>query len=142
MGPPEPARAVLIIDDEEPIRDAVRFILDDAGFAVLEAPDGRAGLDLLHTSNAPLVVLLDLMMPNMSGIELMHRVAADPILSERDAYIIFSAARAFSAPTPLRYYVLGKQLFALAKPFNLDDLVAVVEQAACYLDDAPGPQGP
>jgi CheY-like chemotaxis protein len=95
---PAPAQTVLIIDDEEPIRDAVHFILEEAGFAVLEASDGGAGLALLRASEVPLVVLLDLMMPGMSGLELLRAVAAEPALADRDAYIIFSAARAFSAP--------------------------------------------
>ncbi|HEV2460505.1 MAG TPA: response regulator [Ktedonobacterales bacterium] len=128
-----PAQTVLIIDDEEPVRDAVHFILEEAGFAVLEASDGGAGLALLRASEVPLVVLLDLMMPGMSGIELLRAVAAEPALADRDAYIIFSAARAFSAPT-LRFYLPGKRLFDLPKPFELDDLVAMVERAARQLD--------
>ncbi len=126
--------SVLIIDDEDPIRYAVRFVLEEAGYMVLEAPNGREGLDVLHASVEPLVVLLDLMMPSMSGIELLHAVAAEPTLASRDAYIIFPAARAFSAPT-VRFYLPGKRLFDLPKPFDLDDLVAIVEQAALQLDD-------
>jgi CheY-like chemotaxis protein len=130
---PAPAQTVLIIDDEEPIRDAVHFILEEAGFAVLEASDGGAGLALLRASEVPLVVLLDLMMPGMSGLELLRAVAAEPALADRDAYIIFSAARAFSAPT-LRFYLPCKRLFDLPKPFELDDLVTMVERAARQLD--------
>ena len=137
---PKPARTVLVIDDEEPIRNAVRFILDDAGFAVLEAPDGRVGLDLLRTSDGPLVVLLDLLMPSMDGVAMLRKVAAEPELGARHAYIIFSAARGFTAPT-LNLYLPGKRLFDLPKPFDIEDLVAIVKQAACYLDDEPGPQG-
>jgi CheY-like chemotaxis protein len=135
-APTSPPRTVLIIDDEEPIRDAVRFVLEEADFAVLEASDGRTGLALLRASAEPLVVLLDLMMPSMSGIELLRLVAAEPELAARDAYIIFSAARAFSAPT-LRFYLPGRRMFDLPKPFNLDNLVAIVAQAALQLDEEP-----
>jgi DNA-binding response OmpR family regulator len=128
------ARTVLVIDDEEPIRDTVRAILEEAGYVVFEAPDGRAGLHLLRESGGPLVVLLDLMMPGISGIGLLRAVAADPVLAGRDAYIIFSAARAFTVPTPLRYFMSGKRLFDVPKPFDIDNLVAVVEQAARQLD--------
>jgi CheY-like chemotaxis protein len=73
------------------------------------------------------------MMPGMSGIELLRAVAADPPLNARHAYIIFSAARAFTAPT-LHFYLPGKRLFDLPKPFDLDKLVAVVDQAARQLE--------
>jgi DNA-binding response OmpR family regulator len=128
-----PAHTVLIIDDEEPIRDAVRFILDEANYAVLEAPDGRAGLDVLRASDEPLVVLLDLMMPGMSGIELLRSLSAEPAVAARHAYIIFSAARAFTAPT-LQFFMPGKRLFDLPKPFNLDELIAIVELAVQQLE--------
>jgi CheY-like chemotaxis protein len=73
------------------------------------------------------------MMPGLSGIELLRAVAADPPLNARHAFIIFSAARAFSAPT-LHFYLPGKRLFDLPKPFDLDELVAVVDQAARQLE--------
>jgi DNA-binding response OmpR family regulator len=128
-----PAHTVLIIDDEEPIRDAVRFILDEANYAVLEAPDGREGLDVLRASDEPLVVLLDLMMPGMSGIELLRSLSAEPAVAARHAYIIFSAARAFTVPT-LQFFMPGKRLFDLPKPFNLDELIAIVELAVQQLE--------
>jgi CheY-like chemotaxis protein len=78
---PAPVRSVLVVDDEEPIRNAVRYTLQEAGYTVLEAPDGCVGLDLLRASDAPLVILLDLMMPGMSGIELLRAVAADPTMN-------------------------------------------------------------
>jgi hypothetical protein len=58
------------------------------------------------------VVLLDLMMPGMSGTDLLRAVAAEPALATRDAYIIFTAARPFSAPT-LRLHLPDKRLFDL-----------------------------
>jgi two-component system, OmpR family, KDP operon response regulator KdpE len=130
---PEPARTVLVIEDEEPIRNAVRFILDEEGYAVLEAPNGRVGLDLLRANDGPLVVLLDQFMPEMSGAELLRAVAAEPELGARHAYIIFSASQELSAPT-MRRYLPGKRLFDLPKPFDIDDLVAVVEQAARHVE--------
>ncbi|HEV2458769.1 MAG TPA: response regulator [Ktedonobacterales bacterium] len=133
MPTPTPTRTVLIIDDEAPIRTAVRFILEEEGYAVLEAPDGRVGLDLLRASDGPLIVLLDLLLPTMSGVVLLHSLAAELTLAERHAFIIFSATRAFSAPT-LQSYLPGKRLFDLPKPFDVDDLVAIVGQAVRQLE--------
>ncbi len=126
-------RTVLVIDDEEAIRLGVRMTLEDAGYTVLEAADGLEGLNLLRSTDEPLVVLLDLMMPSMSGLQLLHAVGTEPEVCARHAFIIFSAARAFSTPT-LNFYLPGKRLFDLPKPFNLDHLVAIVEQAARQLD--------
>jgi CheY-like chemotaxis protein len=132
---PTPTRTVLVIDDEQPIRTAVRFTLEDEGYAVLEAPDGRVGLDLLRGSDRPLIVLLDLLMPTMSGSELLHLVAHEPTLAARHAFILFSAAREVSAPT-MPFSVPHQRLFHLPKPFDLDDLMAVVGQAARHLEGA------
>ena len=123
----------MVVEDEEPIRNAVRFILDEEGYAVLEAPNGIVALDLLRASDGPLVVLLDQLMPDMSGIELLRVVAVEPELAARHAFIIFSASSEFWVPTA-QVYLSGRRLFALSKPFNFDDLVAVVEQATYHLE--------
>jgi two-component system, OmpR family, KDP operon response regulator KdpE len=135
LTPTPTPTTVLVIDDEQPIRTAVRFILEDEGYAVLEAPDGRVGLDLLRESDRPLIVLVDLLMPTLSGSELLHLVAHEPALAARHAFIVFSAAGEVSAPT-MPFSVPHQRLFYLPKPFDLDDLVAVVEQAARYLECA------
>ncbi|HEV2405976.1 MAG TPA: response regulator [Ktedonobacterales bacterium] len=122
-------RAVLVIDDEEIIRGAVRLTLEDVGYEVVEAPNGRVGLDLLRASRVPMVVLLDLMMPGGSGLEFLTKVHSEPELADRHVFIIFTAARAFAATTLLSY-VPGKPLYNLPKPFAIDELIATVEEAA------------
>jgi CheY-like chemotaxis protein len=128
-----PAQSVLIIDDEVAIRTGVRLTLEDVGYEVIEAPNGRVGLDILQTATDPLVVLLDLMMPEMSGIMLLQALKDEPALAQRHAFVIFTAARAFSAPT-LVFYLPGKRLLNLPKPFSLDELLVTVEQAAHEID--------
>lgn len=123
-----PKRTILIIDDEEAVRSAVHLTLEDGGYRVLEAPNGLAGLDHLRTATEPLVVLLDLMMPSMSGLELLHALATEPEVGARHAFIIFTAASAFSAST-LVFYLPSKRLFDLPKPFDIDQLISVVELA-------------
>jgi CheY-like chemotaxis protein len=130
-----PTCTVLILDDEKAIRDAVRWTLEDAGYAVLEASDGDEGLHLLRASEEPLIVLLDLMMPGTSGLEVLHALEADPVVAARHAFIIFSAARAFIAPV-LNLFLPDKRLLSLPKPFPLDLLITTVEQAAQQLDCA------
>ncbi len=83
--PGEPGRAegaplVLVIDDEEPVREALSDILAMAGYRVIVAGDGEAGLAAYLEHRAEVrVVLLDLLMPIMGGEETLHRLRlADP----------------------------------------------------------------
>jgi len=64
---------VLTIEDEELIRDSFRFYLEDYGYKVLEAENGKEGLEVIHTQN-PDVVLLDLRMPEMDGLEVLQQL--------------------------------------------------------------------
>lgn len=130
----EPKHTVLIIDDEDAVRNAIHLTLEDDGYIVLEAPNGRIGLDLMRTAAEPMVILLDLMMPDMSGLEVLRALSAEPSLAARHAFIICSAARAFTAPT-LVFYLPSKPLFDLPKPFDIDQLIVTVEQAAQQVED-------
>ena len=132
---------VLIIDDEESIRKAVHLTLADCGYDVLEAADGRTGLDLLSSERERLVVLLDLMMPRLSGLKLLQAVAQDPTLAARHVFILFTAARAFTAQE-VRTYLPNRHLLNVPKPFTIDQLIAVVEQATTEIDGASGDQHP
>ncbi len=84
---PEPA--VLIVDDDAGIREALRRGLDLEGFAVSEAPDGEAALAEV-AATSPQVVVLDVVMPGLSGVEVVRRLREDGrtlpvcILSARD----------------------------------------------------------
>lgn len=128
-------RTVLVVDDEETIRGAVRLTLEDVGYEVVEAPNGRVGLDRLRASRVPMVVLLDLMMPSGSGLEFLRSVHAEPEIADHHVFIIFTAARAFAATTLLSY-LPGKHLYNLPKPFAIDELIAKVDEAARHSDSA------
>ncbi|MGH8011154.1 MAG: response regulator, partial [Candidatus Binataceae bacterium] len=67
---------VLVVEDEEDIRDLVRFNLEREGFAVDEAGDGSGALETIGRQ-IPQALLLDLMLPGMSGLELCRRLRAD-----------------------------------------------------------------
>jgi CheY-like chemotaxis protein len=72
-------KTVLLVDDEHAIIDALSGILEDEGFRVVTAANGREALERLESS-APLpdVALLDVMMPVMDGRELLQRMQSDP----------------------------------------------------------------
>ena len=62
---------ILVMDDDDVFRHALRVILEGAGYAVAEAPDGAAGLRLYHQLGADLV-LVDIFMPEMDGFEVIR----------------------------------------------------------------------
>ena len=65
-------RKVLVIDDEDVIRETIRKQLDGSGFEIIEAEDGQQGIDLLNTLDNPLtvdVIICDIRMPKINGIE-------------------------------------------------------------------------
>jgi YesN/AraC family two-component response regulator len=61
---------ILVIDDQEPIRSLLRIILEGAGHEVLEASNGRLGLELYRERSANLIIT-DIVMPEMDGLELL-----------------------------------------------------------------------
>ncbi len=112
-------RTVLIIEDELPIVDILKFNLIKEGYAVLEAYDGAAGLDLALNQN-PDLILLDVMLPKMDGFEVCRRVR------EKSAVpIIMLTAREEEVDK-----VLGLELGAddyMTKPFSIRELTARVK---------------
>ncbi|GAB4492225.1 MAG: hypothetical protein OHK0031_15220 [Anaerolineales bacterium] len=73
------AAKILIVDDDPSIRLAMRSVLQTAGYEIAEAEDGLAGLEKA-LSFAPDLVLLDVNMPKMDGLELCRRFKSDPAL--------------------------------------------------------------
>jgi CheY-like chemotaxis protein len=70
------AKSVLIIDDDLTLREMYEEYLKASGFTVISAQDGQEGLEKVKESK-PSIILLDLMMPKMNGIEVLRRLKAD-----------------------------------------------------------------
>ncbi len=111
MSPRRPS--VLVVDDDEAIRDVVAEVLRDEGYEVVCAENGVQALRELHKERHPDVVLLDLMMPVMSGWEVLEQLQADRELS-RIPVVVVSAMHAPGAREHL------------AKPIDLERLLATV----------------
>ena len=75
---PNTEKTILIIDDELYIRESIAAVFEDTGFNVLEADNGNKGLELFHQKN-PDIVLVDLIMPEMGGLEVLQRIRQDSI---------------------------------------------------------------
>jgi len=73
---------VLVVEDDRDVRESLVAVLEDAGYRVMSAADGRAALDLLRAGPRPAVILLDLMMPVMDGFEFRAEQVRDPSLAD------------------------------------------------------------
>jgi two-component system NtrC family response regulator len=114
---------VLVIDDEPAHRLMVRVVLGDAGFKVLEADNGASGLATLRAKPVD-VVLLDMRMPGMSGLDVLHRLREGgtfpPVIMLTAFGNVGSAVEAMKQ---------GAWDY-LTKPTDNDELLAVVQKAA------------
>lgn len=114
---------VLVIDDEPAHRLMVRVVLGDAGFRVLEADNGATGLNILRTKSVD-VVLLDMRMPGMSGLEVLQRLREGgtfpPVIMLTAFGNVGSAVEAMKTGA----------FDYLSKPADNDELLAVVQKAA------------
>ena len=113
---------ILVIDDEERIREACRMVLEDQGFQVSVAQDGMAGLSMLEADHFD-IILVDLMMPVLSGFEVLSRVREiDP-----DAVVVVITGYA-----TLEHSIEAMKQGAfdfIPKPFTPDQLRVVVAKS-------------
>ena len=112
-------RRLLIVEDETPIRALLREIFTLEGYAVDTADDGREGWERLRAGGYDLV-LSNVMLPYLDGHELARRARADPALRAIPVMLM-------SADHPTAIVDDGVAAF-VAKPFDLDEVVAIVER--------------
>jgi CheY-like chemotaxis protein len=114
------AKTILICDDEDSLRELIRAILNgDYRFA--EAADGSEALELIRRLT-PDLVLADVMMPRVGGLELLAEVRKDPALGKLPVIVVTAFAGERTAALEA-----GADGF-LAKPFDPDELTATVEE--------------
>jgi DNA-binding response OmpR family regulator len=114
---PNPAKTVLVVDDEQDILDLVRFRLEHDGYRVITASDGEAGLSLARAERPDLCVL-DVMMPKLSGLEVLAHLRDDP--STASMRVILLTARGQDADVD-RGFELGAHDY-VTKPFSPKEL--------------------
>ncbi len=112
---------ILVVDDERPLVESIRFALQREGYQVAEAGDGLAGLELARSQRFDLVIL-DVMLPGMSGFELCRILR-----QESDVPILLLTARREESDR-----IVGLDLGAddyVTKPFSMRELLARVRAA-------------
>lgn len=124
MGTIDPGRRglILVVDDDDALRAEVRANLEDERQLVLEARDGEEALDILRSRAgwAIRLIIVDLVMPGMSGWELIEAVRRDPLISHIPVLVISGV------PVHGDASGIGATLSSLRKPFGLDALVETV----------------
>jgi CheY-like chemotaxis protein len=85
-------RAVMIVDDDDAIREALEDVLSDEGYEVVGVSDGQAALEYLYAAERPSAILVDLWMPVMDGWKFLDALHEDPRFS-RIPLVVLTAAR-------------------------------------------------
>ena len=110
---------VLVVDDDLAIRQAITMLLQSEDYAVATAADGLEALDRI-AEQRPAVVLLDLQMPVLTGWEVLHHLQAQ----ESDIPVVVMTAGLRAQVEAQAHKAAG----FLAKPFEIDDVLAVVQR--------------
>jgi two-component system phosphate regulon sensor histidine kinase PhoR len=114
--------SVLVVDDEKAVRDGFERILNRSGLRVLKAPDGVNALEILEKEKIP-IVLLDLKMPGMDGIEVLEHIRK---LDESILVIIITGHGTIA--TAIKAMKQGAYDF-ISKPFEPDQLLIIINRA-------------
>ena len=112
--------AILVIDDQEPIRSLLRVALEDAGHEVRDASNGRRGL-ALYRERAADVIITDLVMPEMTGLELLLELTRN-FLNVK--VIAMSGALEGEGELNVAKLLGARQTFQ--KPFEMEKLLSAV----------------
>jgi CheY-like chemotaxis protein len=112
------APLVLLVEDDEDLREVIGELLEEEGYEVLRAANGADALELLSSCAEPSLVLTDLMMPVMTGWELVARLRAHP---QHASLPIIVVSAFFDRAPPESDHVL-------MKPLQLDQLLQSVEE--------------
>lgn len=116
--------AVLVVEDDDDIRDVLQEVLTAEGFRVDVAKDGLDALGKLETGAAPPVILLDMMMPKMDGETFLKTLRSRPALAGAPVIVISGNPVAREKARKL------EAVACLVKPFEIDDLLSVVRKFA------------
>jgi len=111
---------VLIVDDDRFIREALAELLADEGYDVKAAEDGVRALEICRTHPAPDLILLDLAMPVMDGLEFARVKAAEPALSQIPICVMTASGPGATVPR--------EAAVVLRKPLDTDELIATIKQ--------------
>ncbi len=113
---------ILVVEDDAWIRSLIADLLTGEGYEVIQASDGKAGLDMA-AGHDPDVILLDLAMPEKSGLDVLHELKSSQPTHDIPVIVVSAYAMLMMGSDARRADGV------IQKPFDLADLLAQVEQA-------------
>lgn len=125
---------ILIAEDEKQIADMIAFKLTNGGHQVIRAHDGEQAVTLA-TREHPDLILLDAMMPGLSGFEVLRRLKRDPVLKDIGVIMVTAKGHERDVLSGLS----GGAIDYVVKPFSLKELAARVELALRKEPPSPPP---
>jgi CheY-like chemotaxis protein len=115
----QPAKSILIVEDDRSIRDMMKSVLELEGYSVIAAENGKQGIEALESSVPPNVILLDMMMPVMSGWDFLDFIRANAQMSKIPVVIVSAYSEIAKSVKP--------QVF-VPKPIHLRNLLDAIEK--------------
>lgn len=115
----EERKTILVVDDEHPIREMLKSILEIEGYLVFTAKDGEEGIQILQNRPLPSLILLDMVMPRMNGPEFLSQLQKSPHTATLPVVLVSASGEA-AGPVDGRPQV--------QKPFHLDTLLSTIKR--------------
>lgn len=113
------SKGVLVVDDDQQMRETLSDLLSLEGYEVACAENGQHGLEVLRGGFKPVVIILDLMMPVMNGLEFRMQQLADPALAEIPV-VVLSAGTLWGAEPSVDVFI--------KKPMGATELLQVIRR--------------
>lgn len=120
---------VLVVDDDDSIRETLRFALEEEGYEVFEAKGGAEALGILPTASRRFIVLLDQVLGDIDGISVIRQLAQRLSQKSQHMFLLVTASAAVETlEQELRDLPLAP-VTVIRKPFDIDALFAAVREA-------------
>jgi two-component system, chemotaxis family, chemotaxis protein CheY len=119
-------KKILVVDDSKAIRQSIIYVLKDGGYEVAEGKDGLDGLSALNSMDACDLIITDVNMPNMDGIELIRKVRGGAKHKTVPIIVLTTESQGSKMNE-------GKEAGAtgwIVKPFSADKLLGIVKKVA------------
>ena len=117
-------RTILVVDDDDHLRDMLCTVLSAEGFPAVGAADGLEALQRLRQDGPPALILVDLMTPRMNGEELIGAIQQDPLLARIPIVIVSGQPNVRDAASQTGVDA------CLSKPIELEELLALARRFA------------
>jgi two-component system chemotaxis response regulator CheY len=120
------SKKILVVDDSSTVRQQVRLALTQAGFTVIEAVDGLDGAEKIESDNTISMVICDVNMPRMNGLEMLSRVKGGGKRPNLPVVMLTTEGQ----PALIRQAKANGAKGWIVKPFKADMLVAACQKLA------------